>query len=220
VIDKRRVPRSLLVVSLVALAQSCACEEPVAEPPVEPTRPAGFEGGAGPIHEIDRETEEHDGVLLNAPEGARLWGRMSSPGGKRTLYFVPAAGAGQVTAYESAWVSPPAGRFVDDGRALLCWNELTGPESAPGAMPHPSTGLALVCRLWDGGALGEPLQGAADDEPSWLQTIDEHSSGWLVRYYRNPSGWLVGEPTEEDKLLQRVFDGSSFGAVEDQPGAR
>lgn len=179
--------------------------------PAQPPLPNGIEvEGGKPLFTVDRITPDVPGVLRGGPAGATLHVWLASPGGKRSISYEPAPGAPAIELVAAAWVLSPVGAFDAAGAALFCWNRLTGPETAPGAMPHPTQGLPLVCRAVQGGKAGAELTVSAD-VASWLQDIALENGKLAVRYYRNQEGWLVGRNKPGDGLYSRTFDGQSLG---------
>ncbi len=197
----------------------CTGDEPVSQaspvgsalPPRQPALPEGLDTGGAVFVSLDTTTSDLPAPLHGAPPGYLLIGHLSSPGGEREILLVPGVGATAVTVAPGGWNLFAVGAFAADGRGLLCWNILVGPESAPGAMPHPSTGLAITCRRWAVGVLGPVLNASGDAAPSWLQDVVARSQGGFeLAYYRDQSGWLFGTPEAGDGVYLRVDNGVSL----------
>jgi hypothetical protein len=200
------------------------CDSPPAEPPipssftfddseveapVHPTPPPEIHLEGDSLFSLDVETSVIEARLQDGPQGARLTEELASNGGKRAILYRPSADGPQELVAEPGWHILPAGAVDEAGNLLVCWNRLTGPETAKGAMPHPSAGLALICRYRSGGKWGTEIVAGAD-VPSWLQTIRLDGDNLVVRYHRNPSGWLVNDVEEGDGIWERRLVAGSF----------
>lgn len=173
---------------------------PVMAPP-----PAGIEV-TGPLFALDVATHEMASIV-HGDAGLELRGVLASPGGQRTLVLVR-EGQREIVAAAGWHLSPVAA--VRGGALLVCWNRLTGPASPSGGMPHPSHGLALICRQRDAAGWSAELDAAGDNVPRWLRDLDADATGVTLTYLRDAAGWLVRPDAPGDGLYQRRFEAGSF----------
>jgi hypothetical protein len=203
-------------------ACSCGVQEPsvvdggfaAIDTPEYPAPPADLvlRDGATSLFGLSDEPEV-EMVLNGLPAGATLTGHLCSSGGKRQHHFRADTDAPIQVLAECGWNLPAvAASATGRNDALLCFNQLTGAEPTTGAMPHPSTGLSLVCRYLSDGQLGGELV-VAGEQPSWLMNArwDAEADGYRVKFFENPSGWLFNRREPGDAIKERVFRGGSFG---------
>lgn len=180
--------------------------EPVVGP-TQPSPPPGLSHEGDTLFSLDVAAREVGAETRGAPEGVALLGVLADQGGRRAL--VVREGDRAVEVAPPGWHLPPVGAWRGE-EALICWNTLTGPESAPGAMPHPSGGLSLQCRQ-GGRSLGPAVSFDAGGAPAWLVDVQVEGDGWLVTAYHNAAGWLLGEVRDGDGLRARTFVDGAFG---------
>lgn len=184
-----------------------------ASAPVQPTLPKGITvKGGKPLFSLD--TSEPDVALPihGGPPGVVLDARLASTGGQREIRLTDSYGRAELVA-PSGWNILAVAAFQANGDLAVCWNLLTGPESAPGAMPHPSAGLALKCRLRQSGKYGKVIDVAPDTAPAWLVDVTASSgSTYIVKYYRNKDGWLITPPSKGDGVFTRTLSSSGLGS--------
>lgn len=180
-----------------------------ADPPVEPTPPAELAHEGETMFALDTTTEAIGGALVGAPTGASLELVLASAGGRRALVYRDGPDADLEIVAEGDWIFVGTGVANADGDVMFCWNHLSGPESARNAMPHPSGGVPVTCRLRDGERLRDAVV-VASDAPSWLLSLVSEGQGWVARYHRNPSGWLVDSPGEGDGIYEARFTSDAW----------
>ena len=173
-----------------------------------PSLPNGLTTDAGALFGLD--TTQPDIDIKIADTSASLRGHLTSSGGMRQILFA-ASGQDYREVAASGWNLPPTAVIDATGKALICWNRLVGAEPSPGKMPHPTGGVALICKATSGSAFGPELR-IGDDAPSWLVKVSFDVDGaWNVTYRRDQAGWFVGDARPGDGTYQQHFDGKSLG---------
>ncbi|GMV43907.1 MAG: hypothetical protein AMXMBFR64_56230 [Myxococcales bacterium] len=159
-----------------------------ATPARVPADPEGYASEGG--YALDRKGAVHS----LAVHGSRdvIDGVLADADGRRSLEWRTADGDTLPVA-PPAWNLPAVAAVNASGEGLVCWNRLTGRGDG---MPHPTEGVALLCRTRSGDTLGPEVALPSSSATAWLQAVVARPDGSFRVLAWHDDGWLGGPVRE------------------------
>ncbi len=156
-------------------------------------------------------------VITLAIEGDaqhRLEGVLTDPDGRRELRYVSTDGRFEVLA-PAGWNLPPAAAVVRGGDTLTCFNALTGRPSfnTRGAMPDPTLGMELRCRLRSAGRWGSVMTVRTPTAGNWVQRVVGRDDGAFRVLFYGDDGWMLAPATSRHGVYDVTYAGGAWSAV-------
>ena len=129
--------------------------------------------------------------------------------GRREILY-GAVGEATEVIVPADWIMPPIAAVAPQGQTAVCWSAMTGSPSelTEGALPDPTQGVALWCRVRGASAWGPPARLGSESVAAWVTGVEPQADGsFQVRYYAD--GGLFVRPTSESDgtYTQALIDG-------------
>jgi hypothetical protein len=219
-------PRILVLASVLLLA-GCPANGIGDDPPADPTptptpsvgddddvvdpapeMPEGLDVPAGHLFSVDA-TRSVFALPIAGDPSHELIGRLADSDGRREILYGPTGESDQVVV-PAAWVLPAVASLGPTGVTALCWSALTGntSELTEGAMPDPTQGVSLFCRVLRSDGWSEPVRMGSHGVAAWIMALEPQPNGDFEVQYWSDEGWLVRPTTLQDGLYsQMLLDG-------------
>lgn len=157
--------------------------------PASPPEGLAPQGGE-PMFSLDTTTPTLE-VAIEGDMQHRLQGVLADALGRRALRYTLDASRSELVA-DAGWNLPPAAAVRLGGDTMVCFNTLTGVPSSNtrGAMPDPTLGMEVRCRLRTTAGWGPTETLATTTRGAWVQRVVATPEGFRVLLYGD-EGWML-----------------------------
>jgi hypothetical protein len=163
-----------------------------------------------PLFRLDTQTAVYEYPVTNAID-LTLKAEIADGDGRRKILLKHDFVDDAIVIADAGWHLFPAAALSKQGMGqIVCFNRLVGTptEMTAGAMPDPTHGVHLYCRVFMGTGWSPELRVAADAHAAWLRKVEVTPNGYFVITAYHDDGWFMGRAKEGHGTYAHMYDSS------------